>query len=65
MTPRLLTRHRWRGKYRQIRCAVCYRRFWPWQQQIRGANYFKHPWMMCHLSCGLAEEKRLRSAAQT
>ena len=48
--PRLMTRRRWRGKYRQIRCAWCYRRFWPWQLRVKGANYFPHPWMDCHLA---------------
>lgn len=51
MTPRLLTRRPHHGKYRQVRCALCYHRFWPWQQQIKGANYFPHPWMQVHVRC--------------
>ena len=61
--PRLMTRRRWRGKYRQIRCAVCYRLFWPWQARWGGANYFRHPYMLVHKQCGLREEHRLRAEA--
>ena len=52
--PRMLTRRRYFGKYRQFRCALCYRRFWPWQERLRGANYFRHPYMMVHHWCGVA-----------
>ncbi len=61
--PRLLTRHRWQGKYRQIRCAVCYRPFWPGQNRWRGANYFPHPYMLVHRKCGLHAEHELRAKA--
>ena len=55
-----LLRRRWLGQgYVAVRCAVCYRRFWPWQRTLRGANYFRHPYMMCHRQCALAEEQRL------
>ncbi len=62
VTPRLLsTRAGLRShRFYSVRCAVCYRRFWPWQRRTGGANYFRHPWMDCHPACGLAEEKRLR-----
>lgn len=50
---RLLTKRQYRGKYRTIRCALCYRRFWPWQRTVRGANFFPHPYMMTHFICGM------------
>jgi len=56
---RLLKRRFFRPGFRQIRCAVCYRRLWPWQARARGANYFPHPWMLCHLACGKAKELEL------
>lgn len=56
--PRLLVK-RWPAKsYKQIRCALCYRRFMPWQERWRGANYFRHPYMQVHKGCGLEEESR-------
>jgi len=67
VTPRLM-RKRWllpsrrAHRYHQIRCAICYRRMWPWQAQIRGANYFPHPYMQCHVQCGLDKERELRGA---
>jgi hypothetical protein len=48
-----------RSAYVAARCAVCYRRLWPLQRKTAGANYFRHPYMICHLACGLAEEARL------
>jgi hypothetical protein len=44
----MLIRRRWAGRYRQVRCAWCYRRLWPWQATVTGANYFPHPYMTCH-----------------
>jgi len=61
--PRLMRRRRIRygnrTQYVPARCAVCYRRLWPWQPRVQGANYFRHPYMTCHLTCGLAEQARL------
>lgn len=60
---RLLTRRRWHGKYRQIRCALCYHLFWPWQVRWKGANYFPHPYMKVHEWCGKTAEHDLRTQA--
>jgi hypothetical protein len=53
--PQMMHR-RWikwgRPPYKQTRCSLCYRRFWPWQERIRGANYFPHPYMTVHPICG-------------
>jgi hypothetical protein len=67
VTTPLLLRRRWTGPgYRQIRCALCYLRFWPWQKQVRGANYFPHPYMRVHPLCGrvYVEMRRRRHEAQ-
>ena len=49
-----------RSRYRQRRCAVCYRRFWPWQERWKGANYFPHPYMQVHPLCGQRKAEELR-----
>lgn len=61
--PRLMSRRPRRGKFRQIRCAICYRRFRPWQRRWVGANYFPHPWMLVHRKCGYRTEHALRAQA--
>lgn len=60
---RLISRRPHRGKYRQTRCAACYRLFWPGQARWTGANYFRHPYMLVHAACGMREEHRLRAMA--
>jgi hypothetical protein len=52
--PRLLAKRWLRHGYKQIRCALCYRRFRPGQARVDGANYFPHPYMACHPKCALA-----------
>jgi len=60
--PDLMRARIWpRRTYRQVRCALCYRHFMPWSRKIKGANYFPHPWMMCHLMCGLMYEAGIES----
>ena len=50
----LLRRRLFGAGYLPVQCALCYRPFRPWQKTIRGANYFPHPYMMCHRDCALA-----------